>query len=100
VVLADDFPSFISDEGLAQQADTPERAQELNLLYVAVTRARRAIELNRRVLDLCDQLVCEGYRAPEIPPFRPAAKPASQVGWQPFEPARLFGKEPAVCEFL
>lgn len=96
VVLADDFPSFISDEGLAQRADTPERAQELNLLYVAVTRAKRAIELNRRVLDLCDQLVCEGYQAPAIQPFRQAAKPAPQAGWQQFEQGSLFSKEPSV----
>lgn len=112
VVLADDFPSFISDEGLAQRADTPERAQELNLLYVAVTRAKRAIELNRQVLDLCDQLVCEGFPAPEIQPFRQAAKPAPQAEWQQFEQAGLFSQEPAVrgqrqanpppavCEFL
>lgn len=89
VVLADDFPSFISDEGLAQRADTPERVQELNLLYVAVTRARHAIELNRQALELCDQLVCEGYRAPEIQPFRQAAQPAPPTERQQIEQAIL-----------
>lgn len=50
LVLLSDFHNLITDAGLPLQLDTPELRQELHLLYVGLTRAKLAIELNDQLL--------------------------------------------------
>ncbi|GAB2750469.1 UvrD-helicase domain-containing protein [Melaminivora jejuensis] len=55
VVLADDFPELIDHEGIPLEPEELDR-QEINLLYVAVTRTKHSLELNyetRRFLSEC-----------------------------------------------
>lgn len=53
VVLTDDFPSLLADkDGNAPQT------QEINLLYVAFTRAKRALELPPNILQELKELGC------------------------------------------
>lgn len=52
VVLDNDFPSLLDDEtGEPIFATSVAEQQEVNLLYVAVTRAERAIQLNETLND-------------------------------------------------
>lgn len=55
VVLADDFPSLFDDEtGRPLEVTDRETREEIHLYYVAVTRAKKAIQLNtelKRYLD-------------------------------------------------
>lgn len=46
VVLADDFPDLLDVSGAPLENDQLDR-QEINLLYVAITRSRRTLQLNR-----------------------------------------------------
>jgi superfamily I DNA/RNA helicase len=50
VVLADDFPDVIDDEGEYHELPDMER----NLIYVATTRAQGCLELNQTVLDIIE----------------------------------------------
>ncbi|MGO3561420.1 UvrD-helicase domain-containing protein [Pseudomonas helleri] len=52
LVLLSDFHNLITDGGLPLALDTPELRQELHLLYVALTRAKSAIELNEQILAI------------------------------------------------
>lgn len=55
VVLADDFPDLIDGDGIPLEPEDLDR-QEINLLYVAVTRAKNSLELNsttREFLNEC-----------------------------------------------
>jgi hypothetical protein len=52
LVLLSDFHNLITDGGLPLVLDTPELRQELHLLYVALTRAKSAIELNEQILAI------------------------------------------------
>lgn len=52
LVLLSDFHNLITDSGLPLELDTPELRQELHLLYVALTRAKWAIELNEQILAI------------------------------------------------
>lgn len=52
LVLLSDFHNLITDGGLPLELDTPELRQELHLLYVALTRAKWAIELNEQILAI------------------------------------------------
>ena len=49
VFLTDDFEEFVTESGHPKSLDTAELNQEMNLLYVAVTRATHALELNPSV---------------------------------------------------
>ena len=48
--LADDFEEFITETGEPKFLDTQELNEELNLLYVAMTRASHALEINTSIL--------------------------------------------------
>lgn len=48
VVLNDDFDDLVDGTGKLNIGDCEKFQQEVNLLYVAMTRAQRAIELNRQ----------------------------------------------------
>ena len=50
VILANDFPELIDEHGQLLAADKLDR-QEVNLLYVAVTRASHGLELNDTTKD-------------------------------------------------
>jgi F-box protein 18 (helicase) len=50
VVLADDFEEFVTETGEPKFLDTQELNEELNLLYVAATRASHALEINSSIL--------------------------------------------------
>ncbi|AQH05557.1 hypothetical protein A9R05_41775 (plasmid) [Burkholderia sp. KK1] len=60
VVLLSDFKQMVTDDGELVELRTPELRQELNLYYVAVTRAIRAIELNEQILRVLDTLAIAG----------------------------------------
>lgn len=51
VLLADDFPDVMDDEGNFKELNDMER----NLLYVAATRAQGMLELNRTASDIIEQ---------------------------------------------
>lgn len=46
VVLENDFPDLVDDKGDLLPVTTTEDEQEINLLYVAITRAERSLEPN------------------------------------------------------
>lgn len=50
VVLAEDFPAIVCDEGMLFDEENLDR-QEVNLLYVALTRARKTIKINQTTQD-------------------------------------------------
>lgn len=50
VVLADDFPDVIDEDGEYMELNDMER----NLIYVAATRAQTCLELNQTVQDIID----------------------------------------------
>ncbi|WP_432263297.1 UvrD-helicase domain-containing protein [Cupriavidus sp. TMH.W2] len=56
VVLLDDFEDFVTETGDFLVLDTPELMQELNLLYVALTRAEHVLELNVQMRDIVEVL--------------------------------------------
>lgn len=60
VMLADDFPEILDASGAPIEEGELDR-QEINLLYVALTRSRRTLELNRSTRDFV-----EGCGAGEI----------------------------------
>ena len=64
VILSNDFEEFISEDGRLRRASTPELAQEANLLYVALTRAIRALETNRQIKEILAKLNQMGFKAP------------------------------------
>jgi F-box protein 18 (helicase) len=51
VILDDDFPDLLDKKGQPDVTDQETYEQEVNLLYVAMTRAKKAIEFNRVVGD-------------------------------------------------
>lgn len=64
VVLCSDFEEFIGEDGRLRRATTTELAQEANLLYVALTRAIRALETNRQIKEIEFKLKQSGFKAP------------------------------------
>ena len=56
VVLEDDFHDLVDKKGRRNQGamDTDAFEQEVNLLYVALTRARRAVEPNHQLRSVLD----------------------------------------------
>ncbi|MBX8557066.1 UvrD-helicase domain-containing protein [Pseudomonas cichorii] len=70
LVLLSDFHNLITDGGLPLVLDTPELRQELHLLYVALTRAKWAIELNGQILAIvryCETVGRVGTEALAVP---------------------------------
>lgn len=65
VVLTSDFEEFIGDDGRLKRATTQDLAQEANLLYVASTRALRALETNRQIKEIEAVLKREGFVLPK-----------------------------------
>jgi len=51
VVLEEDFPDMLSPD-ISEKKDTDEIADELNLMYVASTRAMKTLQPNEIVLDI------------------------------------------------
>lgn len=56
VRLADDFEDFVNEDGEPVALDTQELVEELNLLYVAVTRATHALQINSSVREAMSAL--------------------------------------------
>jgi len=52
VILADDYPSLLSDGHLKQDV----LIAEVNLLYVAATRAKKILQVNRQIIDVLNVL--------------------------------------------
>lgn len=75
VVLCNDFEDFVAEDGRLRKANTPELAQEANLLYVALTRAIRALETNSQIKEILFKLDQAGFKAPK-PAALPAVSPA------------------------
>lgn len=77
VVLCSDFEEFIGDKGDLRRATTQELVQEANLLYVAATRALRALEKNRQILEIEQLLAKANFELPKEQALpAPAAAPA------------------------
>jgi F-box protein, helicase, 18 len=70
VVLDDDFHELIDRKGQPNTGAMDAQAfeQEVNLLYVAMTRARRAIEFNRQIRAVLDAV--QGGTLQQRPPKR------------------------------
>ncbi|MEJ6002749.1 3'-5' exonuclease [Paucibacter soli] len=49
VIMADDFEDFVTEAGHPKLLDSDELIEEMNLLYVAATRATHALEVNSSV---------------------------------------------------
>ncbi|SDH76323.1 UvrD-helicase domain-containing protein [Propionivibrio dicarboxylicus] len=49
VILGEDFENFVDEEGFVRADEMDDLDQEANLVYVAVTRAIKAIELNSSI---------------------------------------------------
>lgn len=64
VILADDFDHLVSENGQAFPTNTPERAQEINLLYVSATRALRALRINAQLQRALDLIKAEQFAVP------------------------------------
>lgn len=77
LVLLSDFHNLITDGGLPLVLDTPELRQELHLLYVALTRAKWAIELNEQILAIVRYCETAGRVGTEA---LAASKGTEQVG--------------------
>lgn len=52
VVLENDFPEVVNEKGIISAKDLDR--QEVNLLYVAVTRAKQTLTLNKTMTDFLD----------------------------------------------
>jgi len=65
VVLTGDFEEFIANDGKLKRATTPELVQELNLLYVAATRALIALEANMQIKAVLAALKRESFVLPK-----------------------------------
>lgn len=83
VVLLDDFEDFVTDTGDFLVLDTPELVQELNLLYVAVTRAERVLELNHQMREIVEVLSVRDPEAQSILSASVTAQGAGTVGLLP-----------------
>lgn len=81
VALCSDFEEFIGDNGRLRRATTQELVQEANLLYVATTRALRALEKNRQILEIERALAEAGFQLPkaQAAPQAPVSTPAAAV---------------------
>lgn len=66
VVLLDDFEDFITESGDFLVLDRPELVQELNLLYVALTRAEEAIEINAQLVAILGAVAARDKEAKAI----------------------------------
>lgn len=65
VVLTNDFEEFIGKDGRLVRATTQDLAQELNLLYVAATRALIALETNLQIKEILARLKVDGFTLPK-----------------------------------
>ncbi|MEC4720395.1 UvrD-helicase domain-containing protein [Noviherbaspirillum sp. CPCC 100848] len=69
VVLNDDFDDLVDGTGKLNIGDFEKFQQEVNLLYVAMTRAQRAIELNTQFNDFA-----AAVRAGDVDPIGASSK--------------------------
>lgn len=80
VVLTDDFPDFLKGGAL-----NPElTAEDINLMYVAVTRAERAIRLNSSLhsfMDYVGEQLPRKQPAPPVDSSQPISPAAGQSLW-------------------
>jgi hypothetical protein len=77
VVLEDDFEELLDEKGRIRDMSGDELEQEVNILYVAVTRASHALEMNQKLrafLDVWKQ-VCAGEPAAAAPVAATATAP-------------------------
>lgn len=79
VVLGDDFDDLVTEEGEVRTM-SKELEPEVNLLYVAMTRAREAIELNAQLEDYFVALAKNGGAQAAVAQDEPVAKPAAVLG--------------------
>jgi hypothetical protein len=89
VVLDDDFTDLVDRRGRSKHDGTPQFEQEVNLLYVAMTRAKKAVEFNRQIMAFV-QAVKDGVLKPVAlrrtssmppkPPINPEIEDVVQEG--------------------
>ena len=68
VLLCDDFEDFEVDGGEPRVLDTQDLQEELNLLYVAATRASHALEINSSITGALKALGTTDFGLPEDTP--------------------------------
>ncbi|MBK4737945.1 UvrD-helicase domain-containing protein [Noviherbaspirillum pedocola] len=76
VVLEDDFEELLTESGQIRDMSGDELEQEVNILYVAITRASHALEMNQKLRAFLD--VWKQVRAGE-----PAAAPVAATATAP-----------------
>ena len=73
VLLDSDFDALVDEFGRPRKCDTAEMTQEVNLLYVAATRATHALELNPQITEAIQALKNSGVKFPKPPTFEELA---------------------------
>jgi hypothetical protein len=95
VLLNDDFDDLVNGDGKLAVDDLETFQQEVNLLYVAMTRAQKALELNRQLQQFM-AAVAEG----KLPTAQSSAPMITKVSNVPAAPAANTDLRSKICGLL